>query len=667
MSPIDLKQCTQTCHQCVKDYIKRFQLKKGDSFDIPCTGIPLQYLPDSVIASLGEEPEAAIAMLDPVAWANRFLDWHCTDPDGEIWKRKTNEGSLPPNAAPYDEERARRGKSIFNRPYQEKMLQCSSIHKVFRIGRQAGKSEVLCIVTLHAAWTHEKFKVVIITPYQAQIDMIFGRLTDMIQSNPLLSNSVSRNVKAPNYQIRFHNGSQVMGFTAGTRSGQEAGASRGQPANMLVFDEADYLAPGDVNAALATIANFPGATVWMSSTPTGKRERFYATCNNKLYREFYYPSQINPNWTEDQDAFFRSEFTEEGYNHEILAEFGQQEEGVYQIKYVEAAQSDYEYGDMKPYTNFVYMLGVDWNDQKVGTTIAVVGYNSMDGCFYLVDKATVSRGNWTQLAACHKVAEMNRLWRPDFIYVDKGFGATQIEVLHKRGYDALRDHGPNHPDARLRDIVKGYDFGGSVEIRDLFTQQPIKKPSKPFLVENSVRRFESAHFKYPKSDEKYTAQLLGYIIKRTAMSGRPVYEQQDEKAGDHLLDAVNLALVAFSLEKSQFGKPTYSQTIAVTGRFGEDCDMGRESKSDFKVDKYKPKEGRASQMEKDTRIIMPENGDLPAANTNLGSSVGIWRWPGFGHDAPRPEARSLSEAFHQAEKRVYNRSTRRRRPKRAKF
>lgn len=673
---INLKTCDGICSSCVKKYIHKHRLQAGDGFEITCKGIPQNYIPDSILASLGGDPKAAISMLDPVTWAAEFLDWHCLDPDGSIWKRKTEEGTLG-SVVPFDPmehaERIAQGKSAFHRPYQAEMLRCSSRYKISRIGRQAGKTECLCVMAAWSMFTHENFAVEIIAPYQSQVDLIFNRLTEMIKSNPTLSNSVARNVKAPNYQIKLKNGSYAIGFTAGTRSGQDAGAARGQHANLLIFDEADYLSPKDIDSALAMIINHPNATVWMSSTPTGRREKFFENCYNKEYREFHFPSHVNPNFSTAVDNYFKTQLTTDGYKHEVLGEFGEQEEGVYQVKYVEQAQENYTYGDLKPLPGWVYMIGVDWNDVKIGTTIAVVGYNPSVNLFYLVDKAIVSKGERTQLSACSKIAELNRLWHPDHIYVDQGYGATQIEVLHEYGLRAMIEQGATSPDARLRLNVKGYDFGSSVEIHDVFTHQMVKKPSKPFLVENSVRRFETGSFKYPKSDSNFTDQLLGYIVQRVSITGRPVYEAQNEKAGDHFLDAVNLALVAFALEKSKFGKPSYSAMAAIAGRFGEKDDPNRRDEARDKyqamtkvAEQHKPKTGRAMMGKEAEGILKDYNGTIPGANM-ASKTTKLWSWPGWGHDAPKPLVRTLTEAQKEAEKRVFRSPHRRNRPSRAKF
>jgi replicative DNA helicase len=652
----NLKLCDKSCESCLRRYIKKYKVRDKSKLELSCYGIPLSPVSDDLLGTVDVDEEFAVALYDPVVWARKMLDWHCLDPDGSVWKRKTQDGTLPANADPYNEKRAKAGKSIFHRPYQAEMLRCTSLNKVFRIGRQAGKTEVLCISMLHAIYTHKDFRVVLITPYSAQINLVFSRVMSMVRSSPLLSNSVARSVKGPNYTLELKNGSLIIGFTAGTSSKQEAGMARGQPANMLVFDEADYLAPGDIQSTLATTINFGEATVWMSSTPTGRREYFYDTCHDRLFREFHFASHVNPNWDERREKYFRSRYTREQYNHEINAAFGAQEEGVYQIEYVEAAQAPYEYSQMSPNPIWTYTIGVDWNEPKIGTSIAVVGYNPQDNRFYVVERHTVSRSRWNQLAACQKVAEVNRRWNACAVYVDWGHGSTNIEVLQEYGYNSLRTHGPNHPDARLRNIVKGYQFGGSVVIRDPWTKQEVKKAAKPFLVENSVRRFESGQIAYPASDENYTKQLLGYIIDRITDAGQPKYKMQNEEAGDHFLDAVNLALVGFTLEKTRFGKPIFSQDVGFVENFGKPKDEAPSLSTltlfQKETREEKPTEGRAELLKANQdRITLAPVGRLPAANTKLESKVRVWAWDGFLRDEPPPTSRQVQGGRRRLQRR----------------
>lgn len=76
-----------------------------------------------------------------------------------------------------------------------------------------------------------------------------------------------------------------------------------------------------------------------SSTPTGKRGTFYRMCRDESfgYVEHFHPSMHNPNWCKEMEDRFHSEFSDIQYEHEILAEFGTEEAGVFNKDRVDAA------------------------------------------------------------------------------------------------------------------------------------------------------------------------------------------------------------------------------------------------------------------------------------------------------------------------------------------
>lgn len=658
---IDLRTCDQLCFGCVKEY--KVKHDRESKFNIVCNGIPDEYIPESTLSSLDpDDAKSALSILDPVTWAAEILDWHCLDADGAIWKRKSQENTLPqgcPNFfenIPENEVKVAAGKSPFHRPYQAYMLRCTAKRKVFRIGRQAGKTETLIIALLFAVYTNRQFKAILIAPFQAQIELIFSRIEEHLNNSEILYNSKNRLVKAPQFTLELKNGSFIRAFTAGTQSKSNAGSARGQSAHMLVFDEADYLSDSDIAATLAQIANFPKATVWMSSTPSGKRERFYNTCFSPLYKHFYYPSSINPNWSQELDDYFKNDLTDIQYKHEILAEFGDIQEGVFQVDYVLAAKGHYTYAQMHRTPGWQYCVGVDWNDTKVGTTIVVTGFDPSQMKFFVVDREVVSREGWTQLTACQRIAEINRRWLPEWIYVDRGFGGTQYEVLRQYGFENIKKKGPLHVDSRLATIVKQYDFGSNLEIHDPFTKQPVKKASKPFLVENAMRRFETRSIFFASNDKQLEAELLGYVIDHITSTGLPVYKQGNEKVGDHNLDALMLSLVSFTLEMTSLGKPTYMANIVFSGRFGEkqqeDQIPGLHVKQDPKYEHIQRKAeqlplfnrtgGLGTSKEEKPALIPKIEEQIPGAHLQS-SKIGthakpqLWSWPGFEKDTPRPK------------------------------
>jgi len=650
--PLNLKSCNQQCRHCVLRYKAKHDLKKGDTFDISCKGVPSEEVLNSIVDELDSEAAtAALSFVDPVTWAAANLDWHCIDPDGMIWKRK-NPNEFFDWVALHPGESIE-GNSRYHRPYQAELLRCTSKYKIARIGRQAGKTESLVIEILFNMFTkpglseNDGFRVILITPFQSQIELIFGRIEELIDQSSVLKNSIQRYVKSPNFTMELKNGSSISGFTAGTRSGGNAASVRGQHGHMLAYDETDYLAAADIDATMSIVTNFPSAKVWMSSTPTGRRERFYDTCFDPMWRDFHYPSQVNPLWDSNKEKMFKGLLTEAGYEHEILAEFGSREEGVFQAGYVKTAQADYEYSDMRFRTDWTYSIGVDWNGMAIGTTILVLGFNPAQNKFKVVDRDIVRRDGWTQLAACNRIAEVNRKWHPESIYVDAGYGRTQVEILNKFSYDASLDpeRGINHPDAKIKDILQAYDFSSKVEVFDPFTHQKIMKDSKPFLVESAVRRFENEDIKFPASDEELFRQLVGYIIDHLTTAGRPVYKA-DPEHGDHTLDALMLAIVAFTIEKGAFSRPTYVSTMGFTGHFGENLHLESVDQLELIKRRVKEKNDKLPSMQRtdnlsgeNSSILEPSKPFVAPTNTTA-----LWAWPGFMRDEPAP-ASSVRRSF----------------------
>jgi replicative DNA helicase len=532
------------CKECIKKQMtkyKDFITEKGKvyrEFAVPCGGIPVNYLSDKVRQVLEpEEIEDAVAILDPVAWARKYAILS----DGSPWEARW---------------------------YQEQMLRCRSRRKVTRCGRRVGKTDSISIEILHACFTQKNTRVLIVAPYKAQTEEIVGRIRDFCRMNPTLANAIKRDVSSPYYEISFHNGSRIRGFSSGTKSGAEGVGIRGQDADKIYLDEADYLMTGDLSAIIAILNTHPEVTLWASSTPTGKRQHFYRWCQDTpTYKEFYFPSMVLPHWEEVKEDF-ELEYAgrPDDWTHEILAEFGEQTVGVFQNAYIERAAMEYEYSQQQRKDSWTYAMGVDWNSD-VGTEIVITGYDG-HGAFHIVDAVNVPKQEWTQIKGMEAVIRANEKWRPEFLYMDEGFGNTNIELLQKYGYDMMAKN-PADPACALRDKLVRYDFGSKVEVYDPVTQQPIKKDAKPFMVQNAVRRFEEATIKISAFDSVLIRQLENYIIDHRTPTGRPTYGLVDKKIGDHRLDAFMLSLVAFKLEMSDFAKPNHSSKIALSPGFGE--------------------------------------------------------------------------------------------------
>lgn len=107
----------------------------------------------------------------------------------------------------------------------------------------------------------------------------------------------------------------------------------------------------DFDTVMTIAAERSDIGVFMSSTPTGARAKFYECCTNPDmgFTEHHYPSMANPDWGDEMEAQFRAQLSEQGYVHEVLAEFGTQDTGVFDKAKVDAA-TQYELYNYAPLT-----------------------------------------------------------------------------------------------------------------------------------------------------------------------------------------------------------------------------------------------------------------------------------------------------------------------------
>ena len=284
----------------------------------------------------------------------------------------------------------------------------------------------MCVLILWFAYTqynkgpNNQYDIIIATPYETQIDLIFKRLHQLIEVSPLLGGLISRDV---HHNICFNiNGitSNILGLTAGANNATGgANSTRGQRADVIILDECDYIGSNQVTNIL-NIRNEAPERIRLicASTPSGKHEEYYRWCtgaskkyfptqddikNNRFtgymidekavgegngWTEIYAPSnvnkellKINPDTLQTYLEDIRDELSEMRYVQEVMAEFGEEELGVYQKKYIyeaikEGERLKYRYitkwskEDREAYLKrtqgqCIRILGVDWDKQLI--------------------------------------------------------------------------------------------------------------------------------------------------------------------------------------------------------------------------------------------------------------------------------------------------------------
>lgn len=533
---------------------------------------------------------------NPILWAKVYLDWEARDYQFAI----VTEGK------------------------KSKKL-------VLRLGRRLGKTDSMCVLILWFAYTqynkgpNNQYDIIIATPYETQIDLIFKRLHQLVEQSPLLMSVISRDV---HHNLCFNiNGvtSNILGLTAGANnSSGGANSSRGQRADLLVLDECDYIGSNQITNILNIRNEAPERIrLLCASTPSGKHEEYYRWCqdaskkyfptdddikNNRFsgyetiekpigegngWTEVYAPSnvnkellKINPDTLQTYLEDIREELSEMRYAQEVMAEFGEEELGVYQKKFIQAAIAEgerlkYEYitkwskEDREAYLKRtqgqnIRMLGVDWDKYSAATNMVCMEFDRFhqdaDGrivpLFKVLFRIEIARAEFTYVNAMNKIIELNDEYKFDWIAIDRGYGEVQLEMLHK--------YGEEHPETGLADKVVGYQFSQKIEVTDPYTRKKDQKHIKPFMVNNSVNLFEKYKIVLDPKDKTLIGQLEEYRVKSISASGLPVYTDENE----HAIDSMNLALLIFEQKYGALLKKVFSiKTVFIGTLDNRDVDV----------------------------------------------------------------------------------------------
>ena len=502
---------------------------------------------------------------------------------------------------------------------------------VLRLGRRLGKTDDMCVLILWFAYTqynkgpNNQYDIIIATPYETQIDLIFKRLHQLIEVSPLLGGLISRDV---HHNICFNiNGvtSNILGLTAGANNATGgANSTRGQRADVIILDECDYIGSNQVTNIL-NIRNEAPERIRLicASTPSGKHEEYYRWCigaskkyyptqddikNNRFtgykidekavgegngWTEIYAPSnvnkellKINPDTLQTYLEDIRDELSEMRYVQEVMAEFGEEELGVYQKKYIyeaikEGERLGYRYitkwskQDREAYLKrtqgqCIRILGVDWDKYAAATNMVCMEFDRFhqdaDGrivpLFKMLFRIEIARSDFTYVNAMNKIIELNDEYKFDWIAIDRGYGEVQLEMLHKYGLE--------HEETGLADKVIGYQFSQKIEVTDPYTRKKDSKDLKPFMVNNSVNLFEKGKIVIDPKDKNMIKQLEEYRVKSISASGKPIYTDENE----HAIDSMNLALLAFEQHHGELLKKVFSiKTIFIGTLDNRDVDV----------------------------------------------------------------------------------------------
>lgn len=480
------------------------------------------------------------------------------------------------------------------RIYQILILRDPSIRKVLRLGRRCGKSVSIAIDMIQKCETKPGYICMLIAPMKSQCEVVWNMLKTLMYRNEEFAQQLNtrqiHTKEAPYYEMEFPNGSVIKMFTSGVKSKGKGDNLRGQEADTLYLDEVDLMSPEDKDSFTAILRDtgrpFGEKTMMIASTPNGRRDMLYEYCTTRRdqretdtpFTEYYFPTHADLNYKPKDDKEQRSLLTTEGYMHEILALFGEETTGVFLKAHIDRAQEHipdgYEYlntDDMIEHLpNQRIVVGVDWDKFGAGVNIVMCAANytnesEEDARFSKlmpIARWEIPRGPETLTRGTEFVKTINALYKPDAIYIDRGYGDMQYEELLR---SARRANNGETSDLRALGLdkrLKGIHFAENVTVYDPLTNAEINKPVKDHMVSLAIKMFEddqiilnSRDFEETPGPTDLIKQLEGYQIVRRTMTGKPVYEAANTNVGDHALDAFLLCILAMHQEWGSFARP----------------------------------------------------------------------------------------------------------------
>lgn len=316
-----------------------------------------------------------------------------------------------------------------------------------------------------------------------------------------------------------------------------------------------------------------------ASTPSGKRESFYRWCTgapHNGWREHYAPSTVNQELHKinpDTGKTYLQELQEElpriRFIQEVLAEFGEEEGGVYRKVDIDRAiqmgrELGIRYVDGPFPKRGPRVLGIDWDKSQAGVSMVSVEWNYELGKFVPFHAEEIPRTEFTLDNGVKRADELDQMFEYDYIVVDRGYGEYQVERLTQ----LLNARNPGSH----RKII-AITLSDKINVRNPVTRRVESAHIKPWIVNQSVLQFERGLVALNPDDRRLIEQLQAYRVVSISADGRPTYSKKNE----HFVDALNFALYGLIMNFSDITKVRPGTAIAAIPKtFGDPGESQRE-------------------------------------------------------------------------------------------
>jgi hypothetical protein len=390
-------------------------------------------------------------------------------------------------------ERARRDPAVFAEvlvgarlwPHQAEVAASPARYRVICAGRRSGKTRVFGVLSLHRAFATARAKVLIVSAGDIASKRMFADISRMADAAPLLRGSVADETKS---LLTLSNGSTIECVPASMAQVRSA------EADLLIVDEAGFVAQSIWEAAEPTITARPGSRVLICSTPWGGADHFFRV----LWRQgmdrpdakvasWHWPSTVSPLVDEELLEDIRGRSAPLYFAREYLAEWVDEAGAYFTTAELDAALDEYELVDPVEDPSGAQAVGgvvggVDWGGRRDANALVVVGaLPETDGrgrqrfwLPWLEERFDLDYDGWID-----RLLEVSQSFRFQQLCSEtNGVGQMPTEVLGKALWQAGRGAGLLEgvtTTARLKENAFGF-------VRLLLQQGRLRLPRHPSLL-----------------------------------------------------------------------------------------------------------------------------------------------------------------------------------------
>lgn len=255
-------------------------------------------------------------------------------------------------------------------PHQLELANSTAKIRTVCSGRQAGKSRTLALLALHQAFSVPGSKTLILSAGEDAAKVLLGSIGELLAS-PLLAGAAVEENKS---RIVLSTGSEIVSVPASTRQ------VRGRSIDLLILDEANFMAEELWTAAQFTVIARPGSRIVMASSPWTQDHFFARTWRqgnldpSERYESFHWPSTASPLVDQDLLATFKATMTTRDYEREVEAKWVDDQGAYFTAAELDNAVADYELIAPEKAHGQTAVAGVDWgfNDSNALVLLGVL-------------------------------------------------------------------------------------------------------------------------------------------------------------------------------------------------------------------------------------------------------------------------------------------------------